>query len=76
MSTKAMAFQYHSSVEISLGLWYCEDKHLWWKDGNVYDELSARHNGLIGMGAQLKDIIEKYNTREERLTDLLMRYSE
>jgi hypothetical protein len=29
--------------------------------GKKYDELSARHNGLIGMGARLKQLIKKEN---------------
>ena len=59
MTHKGLAFQYNPSIEISKGLWYCEKKHLWWKNGKVYDELSAHHNGLIGAGALLKELIRR-----------------
>lgn len=39
------------------GLWYSAGKELYWKDGRHYDRLSASHNGLIGAGAQLKEIL-------------------
>ena len=58
MSTKTQAFSGHPSVEVSEGVWYCERQHLWWKDGTVYSEDSAHHNGIIGMGAQLRKIIK------------------
>ena len=61
MTPKHLAFSYEPSEEISPGLFYCKKKHLWWKDGVVYDELSANHNGLIGMGAQLKQVIKDIN---------------
>ena len=54
MSSKELAFSYEPSEEIAEGLWYCAKHDLYWKDGTVYDERSARHNGLIGCGAQLK----------------------
>lgn len=33
--------------------------------GKKYDELSARHNGIIGMGAQLRKIIKTEAPRDE-----------
>lgn len=59
MSTRLQAFGGSPSEELSEGLWYCKQKHLWWKNGVVYDELSASHNGLIGLGAQLKETIKR-----------------
>ena len=61
MSTKLQAFSGSPSIEISEGLWYCEQRNLYWKDGVTYDELSADHNGLIGVGARLKKIIKEIN---------------
>ena len=60
MSNRSKAFSYDPSVEISPGLWYCEKRHLWWKDGIVYCEQSAEHNGLIGLGAQLRQDIKEH----------------
>ena len=34
---------------------------LYWSNGTIYDELSASHNGIIGMGAQLKQVIKEHN---------------
>jgi hypothetical protein len=36
---------------------YSEQLKLYWKDDRVYDQLSAAHNGLIGSGSRLKEII-------------------
>lgn len=58
MPSKYHAFGGYPSKEISPGLYYCGYKKLYWKNGKVYDELSASHNGLIGLGAQLKEIIK------------------
>jgi hypothetical protein len=59
MTTKFSAFRGSPSEEISKGLWYCKQHNLYWKDGTVYCELSARHNGLIGAGAQLKELCKR-----------------
>ena len=32
--------------------------NLWYKNGVVYDERSAIHNGIIGLGRTLKEIIK------------------
>jgi hypothetical protein len=40
------------------GLSYSRELHLWFKDGRHYDERSARHNGLTGVGQQLKDLLK------------------
>ena len=61
MTTKYLAFQGEDSEEISQGLWYCKKLHLWWKADIVYDELSASHNGLIGLGATLWQEIQNSN---------------
>ena len=58
MTTKYLAFSGEPSVEVGDGLWFCEKLDLWWKDGKVYDRLSAAHNGLIGVGATLRKIIK------------------
>lgn len=60
-STKTQAFSGTESEEISEGVWYCKQKDLYWKDGTVYDELSARHNGIIGIGAQLRKLTRVIN---------------
>ncbi len=52
------AFSYQPSEEISPGLHYCEQRQLWWKNGTTYDRRGAEHNGLIGAGAQLRQIIK------------------
>ena len=59
MSTKQLAFQYEDSVDLGDGLWYCEKKRLWWKDGVTYDERSANHNGLIGLGSLCRHLLKK-----------------
>lgn len=43
------------------GVEYSPSKQLWYFKGMVYDERSARHNGLIGAGADLKRMIEEGN---------------
>jgi hypothetical protein len=53
---KDKAFSFCPSEEISEGLWYCKEKDLYWKDGKVYDQLSASHNGLIGTGVALREM--------------------
>lgn len=57
LSAMRKAFSYEACEELSEGLYYCAKHNLWWKAGVVYDELSASHNGIIGMGAQLKRTI-------------------
>lgn len=54
---KAFSFQPHE--EIAPGLYYCKSKDLYFYKGRVYDQLSASHNGLIGMGAMLKNAIKE-----------------
>lgn len=53
--------------EIHKGLEYSESKDLYWHKGQVYDELSASHNGLIGLGAVLKSRIKQINKKEVSL---------
>ncbi len=59
MTTKFHAFKGESSEEISKGLWYCKRHDLYWKEDTVYCELSARHNGLIGAGADLQQMLRE-----------------
>ncbi|RLA60648.1 MAG: hypothetical protein DRQ89_12550 [Epsilonproteobacteria bacterium] len=54
---KALAFQYAPSVEVSPGVWYCEEQNLWWKDGTVYCEESASPNGIIGYGLNFRETL-------------------
>jgi len=51
-------------VEVSPLVEYSKQCDLYWHAGVVYDELSARHNGIIGLGAQLKEIIKCNNSQE------------
>lgn len=44
-------------------VFYSAKLNLWYANGKVYDELSARHNGIIGCGALLKKIIQDENRR-------------
>ena len=41
------------------GLQFSEHLQLWYKDGTHYDERSARHNGLIGAGATLREQLQE-----------------
>lgn len=41
-------------IIIGDGLQYSKERDLYWYKGRVYDELSARHNGIIGLGAALR----------------------
>lgn len=43
--------------EVTNGLWHSVELKLFWKDGSHYDLLSASHNGLVGAGANLREII-------------------
>jgi hypothetical protein len=48
----------HRGVEHSIQL------GLYWHNNQVYDELSASHNGLIGLGHQLKEAICKHSQEQ------------
>lgn len=61
MSTKLQAFGGHPYTHLGEGLYYCENMNLYWEGGRVYDERSAQHNGIIGAGKQLKEIINDHN---------------
>jgi hypothetical protein len=43
---------------------YSDHRKLYWvpSTGKVYDERSARHNGLIGAGAQLRALLQGLNS--------------
>lgn len=36
---------------------YSDSLKLYYHKGQVYDELSAQHNGIVGLGARLRKII-------------------
>ena len=55
------AFSGYDYEDLGNGLYHCPKLSLWWKAGTTYDELSASHNGLIGTGAYLKNIISGIN---------------
>lgn len=44
-------------VTLRKGLEHSTHLELYWCNNKVYDELSASHNGLIGLGHQLKEVI-------------------
>jgi len=44
--------------QIRPDLQYSKSKDLYWHNGKVYDQLSASHNGIIGAGFQLKEVIK------------------
>jgi hypothetical protein len=44
-------------VHAGESLEYSAQLMLYWKDGMVYDYRSAAHNGLVGKGKQLTEII-------------------
>lgn len=43
---------------IAQDLQYSKKLDRYWYKGRIYDERSANHNGIIGMGARLKEIIQ------------------
>ncbi len=55
------AFSCEPHEHLGGGLYHCPSLSLWWKNGVTYDELSASHNGIIGMGAQIKQMIRSHN---------------
>ena len=48
-------------VTVYEGLQYSETRKLYWYRGRVYDHRSAAHNGLIGAGYVLKEVIKHEN---------------
>lgn len=42
---------------IRADLQYSEKLELYYYDGTLFDELSANHNGIIGIGYKAKEII-------------------
>ena len=38
---------------------YSPSLKLYWYKGRVYDQLSASHNGIVGAGHQLREIIRR-----------------
>lgn len=56
-------------VTVSDGVQYSAHNHLWLCNGKVYDERSARHNGIIGMGKDLRERIKTYNSHEVSAAD-------
>jgi len=47
--------------KISPNVEYSKTENLYWSNKTVYDELSANHNGIIGAGAHLRNIIKEAN---------------
>lgn len=50
--------------EIGENFYYSESLELFWYKGMHYDHRSARHNGLIGAGAELKSVIKSVKSRK------------
>jgi len=42
-------------------LWYSASLDRWWRNGTIYDEGSASHNGLIGAGYRFRNMLETEN---------------
>lgn len=62
-----MSRPYASDWEAAgVDLQYSKELGLYWHRGRVYDERSARHNGLIGVGARLKAILADENQPAKR----------
>ena len=47
-------------VHVAAEVVYSKELNLWYnqKTQTAYDETSARHNGIIGLGKQLKEMIQ------------------
>ena len=41
------------------GIQYSPSLNLWYRDGMVYNQQSAEHNGITGPGKQLADMLGK-----------------
>ncbi len=52
--------------QINADIEYSKYLHLWWSNENkkYYDELGAHHNGITGMGAELKLRLLECNCRK------------
>ena len=48
---------------------YSQELRLYWKDGKVYDQLSASHNGIIGLGQRLRDLIRRHDETNRNTND-------
>lgn len=59
MSNKPYASDWE---EIGNGVQYSAELKRWFKDDTTYDERSAIHNGIIGAGAELRNILKQTNT--------------
>ena len=46
-------------TRINNDLEFSSTLQLYYYKGRVYDQLSASHNGIVGAGAQLKDLIKR-----------------
>lgn len=47
-------------ITIREGLQYSKEQNLYWFNGRVYDERSAQHNGIIGLGFQFRETIKQH----------------
>lgn len=52
-------------VTIHPGVEYSAFHNVYYHKGRVYCELSARHNGIIGIGHKLKEVIKCNNSQEQ-----------
>jgi hypothetical protein len=50
-------------IKINDDVTYDKEKNLYYYDGKVFDERSALHNGIFGLGAKLRDMIKSENSR-------------
>lgn len=50
----AQDWEFHSE-----GVEYSPEKDLYWANNRIYCPLSASHNGIIGVGRELKDLLKQ-----------------
>jgi hypothetical protein len=52
---------YHANdwVKINKNTKYSKERNVYWHKNRIYCPLSAAHNGIIGVGAQLKAILNE-----------------
>lgn len=44
--------------DVGEGIQHSPSLELWWRGGKVYDRASAQHNGIIGLGRDLADMLK------------------
>ena len=45
-------------IQVNKDTQYSESIQLYWHNNGVYDRLSAMHNGIIGAGAEFKELLK------------------